>query len=40
MKKQNGFTLFELMFTMGACIALTFAGFLVYAAFHFLMKFW
>ena len=40
MNKQKGFTLWELVFTMGALAALAFVGFLVYAAFHFLMKFW
>jgi type II secretory pathway pseudopilin PulG len=40
MRKQRGFTLVELLFSLVGLIALVGAGSLAYIGFHFLHKFW
>jgi type II secretory pathway pseudopilin PulG len=40
MKKQMGYTLAELVMVIWILLCLVGAGFLVYAAIHFILKFW
>lgn len=40
MKKQRGFTLFEFAFVLALIIGVGISGTVIYAAIHFISKFW
>ena len=40
MKRQNGYTLMELVVVLGLLTVVLFFGFVAYVVFHFVQKFW
>jgi hypothetical protein len=40
MKKQRGFTVFELVFVLAGLVGLAFTAGLLYTLWHFVSKFW